>query len=748
MATKKISFNDRWDEFELNGINVLTRFLSHYFDDAGAGGELKNNQVFDNKQFMALYKIIYDLCIVPKGNFSKTLYSKYIEVTSKYLTDNVLPDLVEASGVILLKKLANHWDTHVNIFVKWLGKWFRYLDQHYVKQYSLETVSAKGESLFKLNVFVPIKISVFNAIVKEFEKERDGEWIDDYSLKVVIQMIIKFNEHSLDEQDYFKELENQVIGDTVRYYSKEAKSFLSKYNWEEYLLKVDRIIEEEKERVTKYLIESSYDLFLSVVQQELLVKNMDAILDKPSGLHFILNNHIVKNMKLIHNLYWQLPEWLREIANRFKIYISNKGNEIVTKWEESLDDVDKNLLIGKIIDSTFIEEIITFWENYMTLLSKDLNRDTYFVTAFESAFSSFLNRSVKDHTIAEILGRSCDKVLKKGNQILSEVKIYKFIENITNLFSYMEDKDLFIDVYRWGLAKRLLDNKWASIDYEKTFIGKIKMSWGPQYTSKVEGMLSDSNSDSVITKEYYDSISYQQIQIDFEVKVLTDGYWPSFKSPPIILPPQLNNWVASFEKFYVDKNKMRHLSWSYMHGSWNVKAIFDEARQYDLSLTTYQTCIVMLFNESNELSFTDIFNMLKTDDNLIRKMLESLSCKKYRILLKTGKNKEVSKDDVFSVNSEFKSKLKQLAISAPMIKETFNKEKVDIDRTHAIEAAIVKIMKSRKKMNYIHLLNEVMTILQMFKPTASAIKARIESLIEKDYIERDSEDSNLFRYLA
>lgn len=120
----------------------------------------------------------------------------------------------------------------------------------------------------------------------------------------------------------------------------------------------------------------------------------------------------------------------------------------MTKCEESLDEVDKNLLIGKILDSTFVEEIITFCENYMTLLSKDLNRDTYFVTSFESAFSSFLNRSVRDHTIAEILGRSCDKILKKGNQILSEVKIYKFIENITNLFSYMEDKDLFIDVYR------------------------------------------------------------------------------------------------------------------------------------------------------------------------------------------------------------------------------------------------------------------------------------------------------------
>lgn len=43
-------------------------------------------------------------------------------------------------------------------------------------------------------------------------------------------MIIKFKENSTDEQDYFKELENQVISDTVRYYAKEAKSFLAKYN--------------------------------------------------------------------------------------------------------------------------------------------------------------------------------------------------------------------------------------------------------------------------------------------------------------------------------------------------------------------------------------------------------------------------------------------------------------------------------------------------------------------------------------
>mmetsp|Transcript_6364 Transcript_6364/g.7307 ORF Transcript_6364/g.7307 Transcript_6364/m.7307 type:complete len:157 (+) Transcript_6364:1783-2253(+) len=156
----------------------------------------------------------------------------------------------------------------------------------------------------------------------------------------------------------------------------------------------------------------------------------------------------------------------------------------------------------------------------------------------------------------------------------------------------------------------------------------------------------------------------------------------------------------------------------------------------------------MLFNDAERLSFKDIQEVLKTDENLLRNMLDSLACKKIKILAKSGFQGVVSTEDEFFVNDAFKSKIKLLTIPAPMVKETFNREKVDIDRTHAIEAAIVKLMKSRKKMHYIHLLNEVMIILQMFKPTQMLIRNRIESLIERDYMERDPDDSNLFRYLA
>ena len=70
------------------------------------------------------------------------------------------------------------------------------------------------------------------------------------------------------------------------------------------------------------------------------------------------------------------------------------------------------------------------------------------------------------------------------------------------------------------------------------------------------------------------------------------------------------------------------------------------------------------------------------------------------------------------------------------------------DRTIAIEAAIVRIMKSRRKLDHLGLVQEVMQSLQMFKPNPQVIKQRIEQLIDREYLERDPEDRSAYRYLA
>jgi hypothetical protein len=65
-----------------------------------------------------------------------------------------------------------------------------------------------------------------------------------------------------------------------------------------------------------------------------------------------------------------------------------------------------------------------------------------------------------------------------------------------------------------------------------------------------------------------------------------------------------------------------------------------------------------------------------------------------------------------------------------------------------VDAALVRVMKARKKMNYNDLRLEIVTLMRTFKPDDALIKKRIDSLIERDYLEKDKDDENQIIYKA
>ena len=74
---------------------------------------------------------------------------------------------------------------------------------------------------------------------------------------------------------------------------------------------------------------------------------------------------------------------------------------------------------------------------------------------------------------------------------------------------------------------------------------------------------------------------------------------------------------------------------------------------------------------------------------------------------------------------------------------------VDNDRRYAIDAAVVRTMKSRKTLAHQKLVLEVVQQLSKgFKPDFKAIKKRIEDLVTREFLERDKDDPNVFNYLA
>lgn len=90
----------------------------------------------------------------------------------------------------------------------------------------------------------------------------------------------------------------------------------------------------------------------------------------------------------------------------------------------------------------------------------------------------------------------------------------------------------------------------------------------------------------------------------------------------------------------------------------------------------------------------------------------ALCMAKYKVLTKEPKTKQVVDEDTFAFNSAFKSKLYRVRI-LPLARgeskeeRDATREKVDEERKHQIEAAIVRVMKARKTMEHSQLIAEV-----------------------------------------
>merc|ERR1711998_389117 len=127
----------------------------------------------------------------------------------------------------------------------------------------------------------------------------------------------------------------------------------------------------------------------------------------------------------------------------------------------------------------------------------------------------------------------------------------------------------------------------------------------------------------------------------------------------------------------------------------------------------------------------------------------SLSSSKQKLM---RKNKEADAPETYTFNTKFASKSKKVRVDQLQIRETQQentqtKEHIFQDRQYAIDAAIVRILKARKQLGHTMLISEIFSQLK-FPAKPGDIKKRIESLINREYIERDDENSQIYKYVA
>jgi len=236
-------------------------------------------------------------------------------------------------------------------------------------------------------------------------------------------------------------------------------------------------------------------------------------------------------------------------------------------------------------------------------------------------------------------------------------------------------------------------------------------------------------------------------RLDFSVQVLTTGFWPTYKSPQIALTPQMSKCMDIFKDWHDQKHQKRKLGWVFSQGNASVRGIFGK-KSYDLQVATLQAVALDAMNGGATMTFTELATKLNVEENILKPLMHSLSCGKYKVIKKTPASNKINTTDSFTANEKFSSNMRKIRIPMASLDGQLNTKRVEEDRTIAIEAAIVRIMKARKTLQHQQLLSEVLAQLNFFSPNPRLVKKRIEALIEREYLERSADNTQVYNYLA
>ena len=275
---------------------------------------------------------------------------------------------------------------------------------------------------------------------------------------------------------------------------------------------------------------------------------------------------------------------------------------------------------------------------------------------------------------------------------------------------HIQGKDVFEAFYKKDLAKRLLLSKSASVDAEKSMISRLKAECGSQFTTKLEGMFKDVETSRDIMRGFAadEKIAKELPEnVDVFVHVLTAGYWPTYAPCEVKLPRELDHLQRVFSEYYLSKHGGRRLVWQNALGHVLLRAEFPKCGVKELAVSLFQAVVLMLFNDAETMSFEELKDATGIEDKELRRTLQSLACGKanQRVLSKTPKGKDVDDGDVFAVNDDFNERLTRIKVNSIQMKETkedndATNERVFQDRQYQIDAAIVRVMKTRKTLSH------------------------------------------------
>ena len=584
------------------------------------------------------------------------------------------------------------------------------------------------------------------------------------------------NEVEVDET-YEKDFEPYFLTGTETYYKTRAAEWDRQQDSGDFLKKVENAYQKEKDIVSTYLRPTTLQKLHAMLNKVLVQQYKRSFLDREgSGCKALLksdlssaNPSVVDKNKRdqLKRMVWvlqKLPdeEGLALMAEIFQSVINEEGEKIYLDrkeriaqkkaTKEKLSDKDKYF------DVPLVKALSVLHSKFTSVTASILDGLPIFEVAAKKALTSVMNMTIDDEggLTATICAYVCDQGLDKNGVKSSEVTVDTIIDD---LFDYLDDKDKFEHSYRDLLGKRLLRDRSESADEELRIISKLTLKCGKNFTVRMGTMLNDLSSSHEQLKLFRKKQSGNMAlkKDDFDIKVFSQSAWNKYIDASVNLPTVLASQKQMFVDFYKKENsESKKLDFAYTMGDVEMRMMVAGKKgpqTYTLSVSTLQATVLDFFNQSTDMVpysvlETQIALHVKDNKDALKILLGSMVFGKVKLLKKDPESKSILSTDRFGVNEAFSSKKKKIKIPPPSLEKKASSKNVEEDRTHALDACIVRVMKTRQQMDHGDLVAEVFKQTVLFKPNMKSMKRQIESLINREYLRRVEGTTKTYEYLA
>jgi hypothetical protein len=751
-------------------------------------GKLKG-PIMTKSVFTSLYLVIarafgQKQLTTPIAQLFRDLTTEFVEEQSRVLRRH--------SGKELLVTLSREWE-RFKIFAEWMRKLFLCVDRaddfdkktlavHFDQPHP-ESLLVTAIGIFRDRLFTSNNSFVTTEVLAVINNHRDGEPLDVSLVRCVSELMLLTSSfatkenamvlsiRALEELTHDEHISNDHYNDafvapiceaTRVYYEAKVDPWAASDDLLGLARCIDDALVSEEHMVNQALPRWVLPLLQEATLASTITCRLAALLQHPScGIGALLADGRDAEVAILFRVVRYIPDsvGLKAFGEELACVIQQYGAAIVA---------ERTARIGKPAyaapssldthDPGFIESLLGVHDRFSTLLRDACGSNDIVTASFKTAMNSVFNDNADGpsdaHPTSELFAAFFHMVLKgtRDGARLSHDGVIESAKTLTRVFHFLNDKDLFRDSYRSFLARRLLNRTSASFDAEREVIKGFKQTQGSSYVSTIEKMLGD-----VTTTEK--AVAEARTET-FDVRLLCFGHWPaSFNTEKVQIPPVLKAHVDSFSEMYKRLHSTRRLTFAYAEGRMVLSGFFKTGR-YDLDVNTLQGITLLRFNESSRWVISELASAVGLTAEDVCKLLTPLVFKASSRALKNDTlfeahkagqkvSKRLKPDHVLSFYPKFTSKRRLTAVADVTLKESFKRSNLDISRKHSIDAAAVRIMKTRQTLRMQELIAQVEAqVARFFIPSPRLVKARIEHLILQDYLERDEDDSNTLQYVA